>query len=348
MKRQNKKNPSQAEIAKKSGFARTTVSIALGGGGALAKKTVERVLKVAEELGYQPNRLVQGIRRGRTGIVGVMIPPMETFWSEVICGIHDKLVDHGHVPLGLWIPRSKNELSDDAGMEAIKRILQWRVDGVILYPWFAMAYEKHLKEFSRRNLPMVTIDCDLPSLAGLDVIRSDEKRAGELVTDHLYGLGHRRVLYFSGPSNEGWWSRERLESFTGNWLAQSGAVAEVIAVPSGNNLDLSIAQGIQAHPGCTAIYAASHNIGQSVLRVCRSLGISIPEKVSLVVFAGSNELPGSPGSGFLTVIQQAPYEIGGKAAEFLLERLAGKVQTSQKRLTRLPVQLVVGKSTTSV
>jgi len=348
LKPMNKKSPSQAEIAKKTGLARTTVSIALGGGGALAKQTVAKVLQAAKELGYHPNQLVRAMKSGRTGFVGVMIPPVENFWSEVICGIHDMLVARDHVPLGLWVPRPEDDLSDRAGTKAIQRMLQWRVDGVILYPWFAMAYEKHLAEFSRRNLPMVTIDCDLPSIGGLDVVRSDEKKAGQLVAEHLYRLGHRRVLHFSGPSNEGWWSRERLESFMGEWLARPGAVAEIVPAPANAELDACVADGIQTHPRCTAIYAATNKIGQSVLRVCRRLEISIPEKLSLIVFAGSNGQPGAPGSGFLTVVQQAPYQIGEKAAEFLLERLTGKVNPSRKRLARLDVQLVGGESTGAV
>jgi LacI family transcriptional regulator len=345
MNSSGRKTVSQASIAKKTGLARTTVSIALGGGGALAKKTVERVLRAAQELGYQPNRLVRAMRSGRTGMVGVMIPPRETFWSEITCGIHDVLVARSYVPLGLWIPRASNEESEQAGVEAIQRLLQWRVDGVILYPWFAMTYEKHLAEFSRRNLPLVTIDCDLPSVPGLDVVRSDEKKAGQLVAEHLYLLGHRRVLYFSGPSNEGWWSRERLESFTGQWLARPDATAEVVAVPSSGDFDPIIAEGIRSHSGCSAIYAATNKIGQSVLRVCRNLGIKIPEKISLVVFAGSNGVPGAPGSGFLTTIQQAPYEIGKTAADFLLHRISKKWDRYPKQEARIPVQIIDGEST---
>ena len=61
---------SQTAIAKEAGVARTTVSLALGGGEGLAPETVAKIRRAAEKLGYRPNRLVHGLRSGRTGLIG--------------------------------------------------------------------------------------------------------------------------------------------------------------------------------------------------------------------------------------------------------------------------------------
>ena len=82
------KSPSQSEIAEKAGVARTTVSLVLRGGEGLASDTIEKVMKAAKELGYRPNLLVQGIRTGKSKTIGVMIPPRDSYWSEIIYGIH--------------------------------------------------------------------------------------------------------------------------------------------------------------------------------------------------------------------------------------------------------------------
>ena len=75
---------SQSAIAEAAGVARTTVSLALRGGEGLSPETIKRVQRAADELGYRPNRLVHGLRSGRTGLIGVMTPPIDTFWSEVL------------------------------------------------------------------------------------------------------------------------------------------------------------------------------------------------------------------------------------------------------------------------
>ena len=80
---------SQSAIARQAGVARTTVSLALRGGEGLNPETISRVMKAAELLGYRPNNLVNAIRSGRTRMIGVMVPPYDSFWSDVLHGIHE-------------------------------------------------------------------------------------------------------------------------------------------------------------------------------------------------------------------------------------------------------------------
>ena len=98
---QSNRAASQAAIAARAGVARTTVSLALRGGEGLNADTLKRILQAADELGYRPNNLVQALRSGRTGLVGVLVPPCDTFWSDVLYGIHDVLIAQNHVPMAL-------------------------------------------------------------------------------------------------------------------------------------------------------------------------------------------------------------------------------------------------------
>src|SRR5205085_8202469 len=125
-------------VAEIAGVSQATVSLVLSGRGVSAKDTQQRVLKAAEQLKYRPNLLVHGIQTGKTRMIGVMAPPMDFYWSQVLYGIHDVLVAADHVPVILWTAHSGPGRGNRTGydvdeLEQIHRLLDRRVDGVILW-----------------------------------------------------------------------------------------------------------------------------------------------------------------------------------------------------------------------
>ena len=93
---------SQKRIAQTAGVSQSTVSLVLSGRRVNSDETSERVLKAAERLMYRPNLLVRGIQTGKTRTIGVMMPPFDFYWSEVLFGIHDVLSVADHVPITIW------------------------------------------------------------------------------------------------------------------------------------------------------------------------------------------------------------------------------------------------------
>ena len=198
----------QKRIAEQAGVSQSTVSLVLSGRRVSSDETSQRVLKAAERLRYRPNLLVRGIQTGKTRMIGVMMPPFDFYWSEVLYGIHDVLTDADHVPITLWTahtgatPRQRNAPGDE--LLQIHRLLDRRVDGVILWPPFSQAFSEHVNEFSSRNLPVVTIDHELPPEYNADYVGSDEASGGRMAAKHLYDQGHRRMGHLAGPPVATW------------------------------------------------------------------------------------------------------------------------------------------------
>ncbi|MEO7100699.1 MAG: LacI family DNA-binding transcriptional regulator, partial [Luteolibacter sp.] len=203
---------SQTAIAREAGVARTTVSLALRGGEGLNPETIQRVMDAAELLGYRPNNLVHAIRSGRTRMVGVMVPPDDSFWADVLHGIHDGLIACDYVPLTLWSEHRKPHPDEKSELRQIQRLIDWRVDGAILWPWFASLYRTQISELKKRDLPLVTINSMLPASFHADAVLSDESVGAAAIAGHLIALGHREILHFAGPSSESW-SRDRRDCF---------------------------------------------------------------------------------------------------------------------------------------
>ena len=67
-----------------------------------SEETRERVREAARRLQWRPNLLVHGMQTGKTRTIGVMVPPFNSHWSDILYGIHDGLINADHIPIILW------------------------------------------------------------------------------------------------------------------------------------------------------------------------------------------------------------------------------------------------------
>lgn len=326
---------SQQEIAKKAGVARTTVSLVLRGGHGLAPETIARVQQAAEALGYRPNRLVQGLRQGKTGLIGVMVPPHDSFWADVLYGIHDGLIERDHVPLILWSSHGSRGGEDE--VRQVHRLVDWRVDGAILWPQFASTYQDQVEEFAKRDLPVVTLDCELPEVFKADAVTSDERLGARLVAELLLAHGHREILHVPGPQTETWAS-ERWEAFAAE-LKSKCPEARVTRL-EGLAKDVSCVNEIVSslrERRATAVYAATDHLAEDVYVAASQLGWSVPEELSVVGYGNVNF--GAYLRPRLTSVQQEPYAMGRASAMRVVDRVCGG-EVWKREMIRLSVGLV--------
>jgi LacI family transcriptional regulator len=344
------KHVSQKAIAEAAGVSQATVSLVLAGRQVSSDATRRKVLAAAERLRYRPNLLVHGMQTGKSRTVGVMAPPFDFYWSRVLYGIHDVLAANDHVPITIWTRHVGPNPNENSGyaideLEQIHRLLDRRVDGVILWPPFASLFSEHLHEFSSRDLPVVTIDHELPAKFRADSVGSDESLGGRVVAQHLLSLGHKCIGHLAGPS-VATWAAARRAAIEAALAEKPGVKLVTLEAPVGDTAQAIVqAQELLTLPDRpTAIYAASDLYAKVVYRAARALKLKIPEDVSIVGFsdedfAGEMEPP-------LTTVRQHPYDIGRKAAEILLARSNGEVTGTAPIRTRMPVELVARESTT--
>ncbi|HEY1921473.1 MAG TPA: LacI family DNA-binding transcriptional regulator [Tepidisphaeraceae bacterium] len=337
---------SQKSIAEQAGVSQSTVSLVLSGRRVNSDETSQRVLEAAERLRYRPNLLVRGIQTGKTRMIGVMMPPFDFYWSEVLYGIHDVLTAADHVPITLWTvhigakPRRREGPGEE--LQQIHRLLDRRVDGVILWPPFAELFREHIHEFSSRNLPVVTIDHQLPPEYNADYVGSDEAEGGRMVAEHLYALGHRRMGHVAAASIASW-ALARRNAFETAVREMPGASCVTMEVPRGETgLAIEPARAMLSLPDRpTAIFAASDLYAKQVYQAARELNLKIPDDLNVVGF--SDDDFACEMSPPLTSVRQPAYQIGRRAAEVLLGRSMGRIR-DRGRHEELPVSLIVRES----
>jgi LacI family transcriptional regulator len=122
-----KKNTTIYDIAKALNITVSTVSRALNGFPAISENTRRLVAETAKKLNYSPNRLASALKSGKTFIVGVIVPSVQShFFASVIHSIEEGLKDSGY----RIILYQSNELVENE-IKGVKTLLEAQVDGII-------------------------------------------------------------------------------------------------------------------------------------------------------------------------------------------------------------------------
>ena len=341
---------SQKRIAEAAGVSQPTVSLVLSGRYVISDDTRKRVLEAAETLKYRPNLLVRGMQTGKTRVIGVMAPPFDSFWSDVLYGIHDTLSVADHVPMMVWTThegrhrRKGPHPGPEHSLQQINRLLDRRIDGVILWPPFATYFHDHVNEFSSRDLPIVTIDHVLPPEFRSDCVSSDEQAGTSAVAKHLYDLGHRKFAHLSGHPN-GTWAIDRRRFFEQAIAATPDATCVSYQSRSEDDPTRIVpARTMLLSPDRpTAVFAATDILARKIYEAAAELKLRIPEDLSVVGFA-NNDFSAEMNPP-LTTVRQMGYEIGSKAAQIVLDRSNGVLTSRTPAHERMPVELIVRQST---
>jgi len=329
------------EIAAKCGVSVKTASRILGNNGHLHRpETVKRVLRVAEELRYRPNLLARGVQSGRTRTVGVMlVPDRNGFTSTIMIGIHDALIARDYLPIMLLATGGATE------DEQIHRLVDRRVDGMILRADEMRDSDERLSDLLDRNVPVVTVDTQVPGTRRVDFVGTEDDLGGRLAAEHLLALGHRRVAYVSWDFSHRN-MRPRCEGFQEAVAQTPGATCACVLFPYEPGEEgwvQAIGALLRSPRRPTAVFLSADTVAPALYRAARQEGLRIPEDLSAVGFADLSFV--SYMAPPLTTVRQPTYEIGQQAARMILARIDKKLAEPVVQRVRLCPELVVRGST---
>lgn len=327
-------------IAQEASVSIGTVSRVLSNKAQVSDKTRKRVLLVAEQLNYRPNRLVHALQTGKTQTIGVMINPAHEFHSHILAGIQDALAARDHLPIVVnarklkgQIPYSTNEL------ELIHRFVEQRVDGIIISPLEDATPDEALHEAWKHRLPVVCVDRRMPNTHA-DFVGTDDEMGGRIAAEYLLSLGHRHIAHLAGPSyaSTGTLRRKGFEQV----IAGQDVTYHVLEDPLFcHGLDQA-RQLLAVTPRPTAVFAASDLNALAMYQAAAELNLRIPHDLTVVGFADMSFAPIITPP--LTTIRQFPYQIGQRAVELMFDRMQGRFTDTQPQTICLKPELVVRAS----
>jgi LacI family transcriptional regulator len=266
-----------ADVAAAAGVSATTVSHALNGRGQVSAETRSRVLQVAADLGYAPNRIASALRRKRSGIVGFVSDEIATtpYAGRVVLGAQDAAATAGAL---LWVVNSNR----DAEIERvqIEALIAQRVDAIV----YAKMFHQHASvPPALRGTHTVLVDIDAD---GAPTIVPDEFGTGVAATRALLEAGHRRIAHLTvaepTPAKSG-----RLAGYL-HVLAEAGLdplVAEVrveSSSPTATTTARPVADRLLAESAPTAVFCFNDQLAMGLYQAAQSRGVEIPRELSVI------------------------------------------------------------------
>ncbi|TPW30165.1 LacI family DNA-binding transcriptional regulator [Martelella alba] len=320
------------DVAKAAGVSVTTISRLLNGSLDLPDATRQRIEKAIAELGYVPNPHARRLSRGRSDMIGLVIPDIANpFFAMLVAAIEEEADQKGlTVSLNATLNRPGRE------MKYLGLIEHHHVDGLI----FVTNHpdDGELSGLINRTGKVVIVDEDVPG-AMAPKLFCDNYQGGYLAGQHFAEFGHRKVLFVGGPDAMISTTRRfaGLQQALKERFGEEGEVlryAGEYTVTAGRHAARRfLDEGLPT----TAIFASSDEIAIGLIEVLYSEGVSIPDRVSVIGFddIGPLHLFSPP----LTAVRQPVRAIGARALTLLLEtdwQKSGSLESEEL----LPVEIV--------
>jgi len=265
------------EVADQAGVSITTVSNVIRGWPHISKETRQKVELAIDALGYVPHPIAQGLRTGRTFVIGFVVPDISNpHFASMVSTIEEIAREHNYNIL-LFNTNDDESIESDCIHQAIKR---W-VDGLFVVQ--AAHATTTSKTLAAVNIPVVAMDRVPSDFEGI-ACRIDNMHAAQQAVAHLCELGHTRIAHLAGPQGalpaadrlQGYrqtlqernLAYERVAFSEGTWGSESGykAMHDIL------NDDL--------RP--TAIFASNDVMAIGALHALFEHKLRVPEDISLV------------------------------------------------------------------
>jgi DNA-binding LacI/PurR family transcriptional regulator len=326
------------DIAKAAGVTATTVSYVLSGKGSVSAATRSRVMKFAQELGYQPNLVARSLIKGRTGVIGLALPNIENpFYSEVIA-----IVERLAYKAGLRVFVTTLTTDDVVGQKLLGDLVLRQVDGLLVFGGCPPPHV--LQTIVTPNLPIVWCLWEGPGEVTSSLsVDFNFYQGGWLAAEHLLSLGHRRFGLVAHGASYGSTPALRVTGFQEALAAHDITIDPQLIQPGQYTAEGGKEAGhkLLTHPNPpTAVFATNDFMAIGVMAAAWELGKQIPRDLSIV---GLDDISlASYTTPPLTTIVIDKPAVMSLAIETLLQAIDGQATASS---SMYPATLAVRGST---
>lgn len=339
----NRPNVTSRDVAKRAGVSQASVSRAFTPGGIISDAKKARILAAADELKYVPNSIASSLITARTNTVALIIGDTgNPFYVHVLRAFISALQKRGQQVLTFTIDTGST--TDDA----IRRVLQYRVDAVILTA--AQVSTSMLALCQEQAIPIILFNRYIPG-ESVPVVRCDNAAGGRIMADVLRGAGARSFALLKGDPR-GTTSADRAQGFLDR-LFESGIKQDAVEqIECGSTYDgarqaverVYVEQG-RALPD--AVFGVNDVMAMAAIDVLRfALSKSIPDDIMV---AGFDSIPESARAPYqLTTLLQPIDTMVADTLALLDESLAAGDVAAFSAEKIIPSQLIWRKTVPGV
>jgi LacI family kdg operon repressor len=321
------------DVADLAGVSKASVSRFIGEDRPLLSDAIAlRIEQAIETLGYRPNQMARGLKRGRTRLIGMLLADIRNPYSiAVMHGVETACRRHGYS-----LVVCNTDRDDQQEQVHLAALRSYNIEGLIVN---TLGHHRDELRDLHRELPMVLVDRKVDQLES-DLVGLNNPAAVLQAIDHLEDAGYRDLLFVT-EQQDGTSSRlERREAFTSLVASRPQLRGQVLET------DAEFAVRLKAFldtPGIgpKALFTANGVATLTCTRLLRDMGKALFDDIGLIAL---DELDWYPlvGTG-ITSLAQPTHDIGVTAFECLLNRLRG--DQSPSRHFDFPARLIIRGST---
>ena len=315
-----------------------TVSKALRDQKDVSAEKKQAIKALAAQMGYVPDTSAQGLRSRTTKLLGLVIPATtHPIYARVVLAIEERAADLGY---DLLIAHTLNKPEREDFV--LRRMIARRVDGLFVSPVYRFEADARVyQEIAARKIPTVLLGPPAPFCKNFPGVEIEEQLASYHVTQHLIGLGHKKIAYFTGPPAAPW-AHERFEGYRRALREANIQPDDSLVFASGNTIEEGVATALEMlNEGCrpTALQTVNDLVAIGAAETLLQQGLKIPDDISLAGFG--NILLAEHFRVPLTTVRQPKLRLGHAAMESLMALIRGESVATK----RLPAEIIERKST---
>lgn len=325
------------EVATRAGVSEMTVSRALRTPDAVAPRTLERVQRAVEELGYVPDLAAGSLSSKRNRFIVALVPLLNSSpFADTLQSLSSELHQEGYQLL-----MGTTDYSLKREEELIQALLGHRPQAIVVTGRHHGAETR--RRLDRAQVPVVEI-WDLPDQPIDSAVGYSNFACGVALTEYLHARGRRRIGFAISGMRDDDRGEQRLQGYreTVQRLGLEEVVERVGQPPIRMEYGRQVLRQLQARvPDLDAVICVSDTLAIGVLSEAREQGLDLPSQLAVAGFGDFEVAQHTHPS--LTTIRVSGREIGRKTAELLLRRLEGADQAPH--IVDVSFQLIERNST---
>lgn len=313
------------------------MSLALRDSALVAPDTKARIVEAARVAGYRPNEIAKSLVRRQSRTIGLLLTNIvNPTLTQTAQAAQMALTERGYTTL---FATSSNSTENER--HALETFLARQVDGILVYPTNHSDLH-HIVALRETRTPVVLMAGESPE--GLDSVSLDERLGARMLTEHLLGLGHRRIGFIDSGTLIG--NPDKMEGYR-TALAAAGlpfddGLVRLLRGSSPRSGREGMADLVAAGSPPTAVFCSNDMIAVGAMAACQDQGLAVPEDISIagfddIEFAAYAHTP-------LTSVRNDPTEFARRAVQRLLDLMEADGALEPVRM-RIRPSLTLRRST---
>jgi LacI family transcriptional regulator len=330
------------QIAKELDVSISTVSKSLRDSPEISEDTRLKVQAFAKLYNYKPNLIALSLKNRKTKTIGIIIPEIvHHFFATVISGI-----EHVANEKGYNVIVTLSDESFDKEVINMDMLANGSIDGFIMSLSKETQYRRdfhHISEVINQGMPVVMFDRVTNDISCDKVIIDDNLAAYEAV-QRLIDAGFKNIALITTVDYVSV-GKLRTDGYIKALKTNDRAIdpSLIIKIEDIDNCTSQIEELIQNN-NIDAVFAVNELFAVTAIKAAKKQGINVPDDLAVIGF--TDGIISKYSSPSITTVGQNGIEMGGKAAQMLIDRLETELDEEEHYKTEvIETHLVIREST---